>query len=368
MRIVVNDIAASKTGALSVLLDFYHYLAENDQKNEWIFLLSDHYLEERDNISVRTIPEVKKGWLHRLQFDLFTGKKVIEGLQPDLYFSMQNTLVSGYRGKQALYVHQPLGFQNMKRFSFFRKKEREYAVYQHLIGRLINRSILRADLTIVQTDWMREAVLKKTKIAADRIVKITPTVTLLETTLSPASYSCRDFFFPSGEMLYKNHALLYSAVGVLLRAGIHDFRIHVTLEREALFRMLPQPADEAILSHFNCMGSLDRQAVFDRYAKNVLVFPSYIETFGYPPAEAAGVGSLILASDCPFCREVLDGYNNAYYFDPFDADALAGLMKDAIDGKLFQTVAGRSYDRTNSWKVLADALLAVAKAEEPQTK
>ena len=34
MRIVVNDIAASKTGALSVLKDFYNYIVENGKEIE----------------------------------------------------------------------------------------------------------------------------------------------------------------------------------------------------------------------------------------------------------------------------------------------------------------------------------------------
>ena len=41
MRIVVNDIAASKGGALTVLKDFYNCVRENDTENEWIFLLGD---------------------------------------------------------------------------------------------------------------------------------------------------------------------------------------------------------------------------------------------------------------------------------------------------------------------------------------
>ena len=45
MRIVVNDIAASTGGAMTVLRDFYTWVCEHDHENEWIFLFSDRYFE-----------------------------------------------------------------------------------------------------------------------------------------------------------------------------------------------------------------------------------------------------------------------------------------------------------------------------------
>ena len=60
MRIVVNDIAASSGGAKTVLMDFYHYLVESNDKNEWIFLLGDLHLEETRYIKVINFPEIKR--------------------------------------------------------------------------------------------------------------------------------------------------------------------------------------------------------------------------------------------------------------------------------------------------------------------
>lgn len=349
MRILVNDIAASKTGALSILQDFYGYIRENDTENEWIFLLSDHYLEETDRISVRVIDDVKKGWLHRLRFDLLSGKKIVSALKPDVYFSMQNTLPKGYRGKQAVYVHQPLGFQKTRRFSFFQSREREYAIYQHLIGRMINASIRRADLTIVQTEWMRDAVIKATRVAPQKVHKVLPQLPDLSAYAGSVDCVPGEFFYPSGNILYKNHALLYEAAKLLHAEGIRDFVIHVTLTKEELTGNLASPSEE-ILQHFDCMGRIEREEVCRMYQKSVLLFPSYIETFGYPPAEAAVIGTIVLASDCPFCREVLNGYPNGYYFDPFRAEELAARMKDVIAGRITCIKTQKKEERgENGW-------------------
>lgn len=43
--------------------------------------------------------------------------------------------------------------------------------------------------------------------------------------------------------------------------------------------------------------------------------------------------SVILASDCPFSHEILDDYENAYFFDPFNGEALSNLMRLWIDMK-----------------------------------
>jgi glycosyltransferase involved in cell wall biosynthesis len=343
MRIVVDDIAASKTGALSVLRDFYNYIAENEAAgNEWIFVLGDRLLEERDNIRIIVRDDVKASRKNRLKFDLMTGAAFFEGLKPDVLFSMQNTLPRGYGGRQVLYVHQPLGYQNRKRFSLLKAEEREYAVYQKLIGRMIDASVKRADKVIVQTEWMRKAVAGKTGISGDRIVKIMPDIKVPEEFIrQPAGIdgSCsrvNTFFYPAGEILYKNHGCILEAVGMLKSKDISDFTVEFTLNRGDLPYLDRYPGHEQV----RYLGRISREEVFERYKKDILLFPSYIETFGYPPAEARAVGGRILASDCPFCHEVLEGYSLSEYFDPFKPAELAALMEKAICGELFNGEAG----------------------------
>ena len=88
MRILVNDIAASSGGALSVLKDFYAFARNDKSGYEWIFLLSDAYVEETDKIKVVLLPEVKKSHLRKMYFDYFSGRKLIA--LPYLLFSNQN--------------------------------------------------------------------------------------------------------------------------------------------------------------------------------------------------------------------------------------------------------------------------------------
>lgn len=78
------------------------------------------------------------------------------------------------------------------------------------------------------------------------------------------------------------------------------------------------------------IGKISRQQVFDLYSKSVLLFTSYIETFRLPMLEAKLHKGIIIASDCPFSHEILDGYENAYFFDPFNPIELKNLMEKII--------------------------------------
>lgn len=371
MKIVVDDIAASKTGALSVLRDFYNYIVENDKDNTWIFVLGDRLLEERGNIRVLVRDDVKSSRKNRLMFDLKTGARYFESLEPDVLLSLQNTLPRGYRGRQVLYVHQPLGYQTWKRFSFLKAEEREYAVYQHLISRMIDSSVMRADKVIVQTEWMRKAVIGKTGVNEDKVVKIMPDIDVPDKYPEKASsieminntVINNRFFYPSGEILYKNHSCILEAVGILVDKGITDFEVSFTLNEGDIPYLNRYPEYEQV----KYIGRIPREEVFDRYLSDILLFPSYIETFGYPPAEARAVGGRILASDCPFCHEVLEGYEGVRYFDPFKPGELADLMEQAISHKILterMKPDDLSLDKSSSWGELIKIICGISGCQQ----
>lgn len=325
MRIVVNDLAASTGGALSILESLYRYVKTTDKENEWIFLLSGNYLKSVNNIKVKIIPEVKKNWLCKLKFDYIYGGKVINELEPDYVLSLQNTITYGVQVRQGVYIHQAIPFQSIKKFSFFKKEECIYAVYQYLIGNVIKRSAKNADDVFVQTTWMQKAVSKKAKVDKNKI-NIVPVEIIL-----PEKYdnTCKQiegiFFYPAGfEAIYKNHNCIYKACELLDAEGIDQYKVILTL---------PEP-ERKVSERILFTGILDKDDVTAQYQESVLLFPSYVETVGLPLIEAMAAGSIILAADCEYSREVLKNYKKAFYFDPFSPKKLADLMKKVINGEM----------------------------------
>ena len=70
------------------------------------------------------------------------------------------------------------------------------------------------------------------------------------------------------------------------------------------------------------------------------------------------MGTIILASDCPFSREALKGYENAYFFNPFKPKELADLMEKVILGKIIKKATNNIVNKSNNgWKSIIDTII-----------
>ncbi|QFF98023.1 glycosyltransferase [Psychrobacillus glaciei] len=352
MRIVVNAAAASSGGALTILKSFYGSVIQNYSKEvEWIFLVSDNYIEEQENVKTLVLKDIKKSWLNRLKFDFIVGKKLVNELRPDLIFSLQNTKIYGVKTEQIIYLHQPIPYQNIKKFSFFKKEERILAIYQKVIGKLIDSSLLNSKLIIVQTQWMRNAVNEKLKINIDKILVYPPDTTILTKKIS-GNFQNNLFFYPASKIIYKNHQIIYKAVEILNSKGYSDFKVFLTIE------------DNLRHPNISFIGNLKHEKVIDYFTYSTLIFPSYIETFGLPLKEAKDVGTIILASDTSFSQEILEGYENAHFFGFNNANELANLMEKVIIKEInlqeFTNVTEKK-ESNNSWQEIIKLLHNTAK-------
>lgn len=314
MRVVVNDIAASEGGALTVLRDFYEEIRSSNDTNEWIFLLNDYYFEETENIKIKLFRKVKNSWFKRLYFELWQGKKVINQLQPDVYFSLQNTATLGINAEQIVYLHQSLPYQKEKSFSFFKKDESKLAIYQKIMGRLYDYLFKQTKAEIVvQTDWMKKAMEKRLD---NKVVVVPPLIKIPDELPDKKENEKVTFFYPASEALYKNHEVIYAAVNHIIERGYIDFQVILTIP--------PQNVMNSDIYHF--IGQVSREKVFEYYTNSILLFPSYIETYGLPLKEAAFFNAPIIASKTAFSTEVLEDYPNVDFFNKFESTELANKM------------------------------------------
>lgn len=342
MKILVMNVAAQNGGAMTVLQEFYRQAACCGRPDiQWYFILSGPYVQETENIRVLLYPWVKKSWLHRLFFDWVTAPGLVRSLGVDRIFSQQNLLVRGKCRDQILYLHQSIPFTEY-RFPF--RENPVFWVYQNILGRSMYRSVRKASKTIVQTQWMKEACVQKAHARPDSVAVVAPRV---ELPAEPEAFACgaRVFFYPAAPSFYKNHrAVLEACLGLNAR-GCRDYRVVFTFtgEENEYARSLRKAAEEQKLP-VTFAGTLTREQVFSYYSRAVLLFPSYVETFGLPLLECRRSRGMALASGCPFSHEVLDGYPNAAFFDPMDSRDL--------EEKMFSYLQG---DMPYHWAVQADA-------------
>lgn len=320
MRIVVNDIAASEGGALTILRDFYEEIRSSNDNNEWIFLLNDYYFEETKNIKIKVLNGIKSSWFKRLSFELLQGRRIINQLKPDVYFSLQNTATLGINAKHITYLHQPLPYQNEKSFSFFKKDEQKLAVYQKIMGKLYNYMFKKTNTKIiVQTEWMKKEVQRRVN---NDIKIVPPRVKVPARFFAQPKEEKVTFFYPASEIQYKNHGVIYSAVNKIVQKGYANFQVVLTIP----------PRQMANQDVYRFAGQISRDKVFEYYSSSILLFPSYIETYGLPLKEATFFNTPIIASDTAFSSEILKDYENVNFFNKFKSNELANIMISYLMG------------------------------------
>lgn len=352
MNIMVFNVPAETVGALSILNDFYKEIKQSKYNNiKWVFVLSKPMLDETELIKVLNFPWIKKSWFHRLYFDNIIAPRLIKRYNADKIISFQNVIVPHVKAEQVLYMQNSLSFVDYK-FNF--KDNKLLWVYQNIIGRIINRSIKKASNVIVQSKWIKNACVEKTNIPEDKVIVIPPKINLeIHKYFEPKEEAFNTFFYPASGFEYKNHKIIIEACKELKNQGISDFHVIFTLkgnENEYVSKIHKEVKDNELPIEF--VGSLSREQVFNFYTRTILLFPSYIETYGLPLLEARLHGGVILASDCPFSHEILNSYENVYYFNPFDVNKIFVCMKKMINKEVnyINTQTDTEIDINQSWE------------------
>lgn len=337
MRIVVYDIAAKKGGGGETILDQYFQKAMEDSRDEWWFIVSQKkYLKSAgEHVHVMCVDlsgcSKPREYFKRKKYEVLSLGRILNRIKPDEVISLQNMPVAGVKCRQTVYLHQSLQFSPVK-YRFHIKEERSLAFRQRVICSLIRKNLHKADKVIVQTKWMKKAVSEWAGFPMKDIVVETPQVEVpsIRERADKADYL---FFFPANAYLNKNHRVILDACRILERQGVKDFRVEFTLSDQGglASRLFSEVENENLPIAF--IGRLEKQEVLLKYQTAVLLFPSYIETFGLPLLEAKMMKGTIIASDLPFSHEILGDYENAVFVDWNDADAWADAMKHIIAGK-----------------------------------
>lgn len=328
-KIIVFNVAAEYGGALTILEQFYHE-AMSEKEKEWHFILSTPQLESKGNIKVHNYPWVKRSWIHRLFFELFVAPRIVKQLNGNEVLSLQNLVIPFVKVKQTVYFHQPLPFTK-KRFGLF--EQPRLWVYQNILGKLIVYSLRKADKVIVQTHWIKNMFVDSYRIEQDKIMISPPSIDIkvgekFETALAQGKIN---YFYPASHVIYKNHDLLVDVAEKLVSNGLNEFKILLTLtgEEDAYTQQLKARCEKANLPiHF--IGKLTMAEVYTQYTQSILLFPSYIETFGLPLLEASLHETPIIAADLEYAKEVLLGYEKVKYVNPFSSEELFEVMKEEI--------------------------------------
>lgn len=329
-RVLVYDVAASTGGALTILEDAYEECLK-DKENQYVFVVSTANLSSSSNITVLSYPWIKKSWLHRLAFDWIYARKIVASSGVDRILSLQNNIVPGVASPQSVYLHNALPkFLTDERFTF--RQSQLLWVYQNMIGKIIERSLKQCDEIITQTYWMKRRCVDHLKIPEEKIRVVPPSfrVASCQGSFSPAEPP--KLFYPASSQLFKNHEVLFEACSLARKKSKVDFELIVTLDEheDDRSRILHQYAQE-IGCPVKFAGWMPKDELAFWYRSSILVFPSYLESWGLPLVEARVFNAPIIAADCEYAHETLGAYPRAVFFNPHDSQSLSTLINEVIN-------------------------------------
>ncbi|MGL4308360.1 MAG: glycosyltransferase, partial [Cetobacterium sp.] len=291
--IVVNNPAAKNGGALTILKEFLEKIFSLKCNRKFYIIVSLEELKKYETDKVKIIVIEKQGFKDRILWDNLRIKKFLKNknIIPNLFISLQNTGVNiDKKVPQIVYYHQPLSIVNIK-WSILKKEERIYWMYKNIYPFFIRQYLKRVNKIIIQTEWVKKAFTEKFNYSEKNMVLMKPFINRIDIVdiklIDKQKYR---IFYPASPFIYKNHKIIIKALGNLFQE-----RNELSEKIECIFTFSQgenKELDELIKKYnleniIKLIGKVSYEKVLEWYkSSDLLVFPSYLETFGLPLIEA----------------------------------------------------------------------------------
>lgn len=350
--IVVSGVNIRKGGTLTIMRQCLGYLSSLATVGGYRIVALVHRRELADypHIEYIELPWSIEGWGKRLWCEYITMGRIAKQIGDiDLWLSLHDTTPRVKARRQAVYCQTSFPFYKWQWGDFrFDPKIPLFAMFTRFAYQL---GIQRNEYLIVQQSWLREGFahmfgIDEAKfIVAPVAVSSAPSVATLPSS-STTSSGLYTFFFASTADSHKNFETLCRATALLEeRVGKGLFRTIITVagseNKYAQWLHNSWGHVQSLVFH----GLMDKATLYEHYEQaDTFVFPSRIETWGLPITEymhTKGAEAQLLLADLPYAHETAGGADRVAYFPATDAEALAQLMKQALehDGRIFSPQA-----------------------------
>ncbi|SDQ00086.1 Glycosyltransferase involved in cell wall bisynthesis [Mucilaginibacter sp. OK268] len=348
-NIIVNAVSLKNGGARTILLQFFNQLIlkQNDFRDFdfYLFICDGVELDARDiPISLQIVHLPVNNIVERVNWEVFGLRKWIKekDLNVSLFVSLQSIGFFFNDKNQLIYYHNPIPVYP-KRWNIWKKNETKLWIYKTIFKKIMRWSYNDNSVFIAQVKWVEQALKDTFYINGDQIHIIKPDISSFQNRIhflndNGAHQSDPNYiYFPATEYPYKNHLFIVNILSRLLQTAPNEepllstWKIIFTLDvnTSSIYQIIKQRGLE---KYFLFTGHVSYNEAMKYYQKSKLIlFPSYIETFGLPLIEAAFFGKKILASDLSFVSEVLPDYDGLQMIPLTDEDAWVKALLDNIN-------------------------------------
>jgi len=334
--LVINAINLASGGGRAVLDGFLEALAAGIGA-PWqaiVYVPDETGLPAAERIAYVRPRLPRNSWLARAWFEARGLRRLLGRRTVDTFLSLQGSGARVAATRKFVYCHNALPLVPLA-LSVSIAQPR-LALMRRIYDRLYRSTIGADAVAIVQQAWVRDAM--AARYGLRDIIVAHPVGTAAAPSSSPVAARRPEgplrIVYPASPYGHKNAELLCDAARLLAQRASLDFQVILTLDGSengyarrlrARYRDVPQ---------IRFAGLQPREEMPRLYERSdLLVFPSRIETWGLPIAEAKQFGLGILAADLPYAREAVGNYDQADFFDPNDSAALAERIGDCWSGR-----------------------------------
>lgn len=258
----------------------------------------------------------------------------------DLVISLQNTSIKYFQDiPQIILLQQSIPLSNIK-WNLLKKAHLRMWFYKHIYPFFISRYIDNQTIIIVPTKWMRNTLINKwnlsenqVKVVYSQFRSINPDE-IINIRLESSKFHV---FYPSNAAPHKNHIMLILAFVELKKIHPLVFKniiLHLSININDSYEIKSLVEKHKFHNNILFKGEMDYSKVLSFYKfSDLLTWPSFIESFGLPLLEAASFGVPIIASDLPYAREVISGYQGVKYVDYNNPTEWANAIVEAFNKK-----------------------------------
>jgi glycosyltransferase involved in cell wall biosynthesis len=344
MHVAIDAVGTRTRGGAALLRDFLKWLPIVRPSWKWtVYLLPPSLREfpDPEPHPQRTVEHVALGdsGAGRMVWLSWEIHRRLRASHADILLSFANIGAQGGSIPRVTYSHQALAFPDPGSTPARIADRIRLAV----IRSLILNGAKKDRYFIVQTEDMRRRVLTAAPWLEPRMVVLPGSVSWED------SQEIRDekrvridgapwprLLYVAAPSAYKNHATLIRALPALADR-FPESKLLLTLDSDSeswddgyVTGLRGLAAELRVERHVEWLGSLSRTEV--RYALHncsIAIFPSLIESFGLPLAEAIVEGCPLAASDLAYAHDVAG--DASAYFDPLDPKSIADVATAVLE-------------------------------------
>ena len=370
MKVLINAITITEGGGLVVLTHLLKSMQKAGSEICW-YVVSDpkilSALPQHNKIVKISYTRARKTPLHLLYWYECELPKLVSRIEIDLLFSLTNFLPRKCLSCPALLLMHNAGFFS----ETFTRLQMQY--YKNFKNNLLwkrkikwaKNSIKRATIVTVQTNALKNEILKLRGVSQDKIITIPHGPGLLEMTDAQPRLFPENRIWRIGYITkfgpQKDFITVIKAMSHLKTSGV---RIKLVLTLDENTKEYPSILHEIeankIQDMIENLGEVTDRDNLQRvyHSLDIFIFPSLVESFGFTLVEAMTAGLPVIVADTPSNREMV-GEAGQFFPTENSKQLLEKIQSIMIDKNLYNLASENSIKRSRffSWNKTGLALI-----------